>query len=93
MSISEHANSGNSRINGAIPQSSANSYSASNTQSSATATPTAAVTSKSSTSSSSSSSSGLPGAVSHIYYKHGLFLSSYPTCATSIAIVAILFSW
>lgn len=41
----------------------------------------------------SKQSSGLPSAVSHIYYKHGLFLSSYPTCATSIAIVAILFSW
>ncbi|XP_037887733.1 sterol regulatory element-binding protein cleavage-activating protein [Glossina fuscipes] len=40
----------------------------------------------------SKQSSGLPSAVSHIYYKHGLFLSSYPTCATSIAIVAILFS-
>lgn len=36
---------------------------------------------------------GLPAAVSHFYYKHGLFLSSYPTCASSIAIVAILFSW
>ncbi|XP_053967505.1 sterol regulatory element-binding protein cleavage-activating protein isoform X2 [Anastrepha ludens] len=37
-------------------------------------------------------SSGLPDAVSHFYYKHGLFLSSYPTCATSIAIMAILLS-
>ncbi|XP_017472811.1 PREDICTED: sterol regulatory element-binding protein cleavage-activating protein isoform X1 [Rhagoletis zephyria] len=39
-----------------------------------------------------SDSSGLPDAVSHFYYKHGLFLSSYPTCATSIAIMAILLS-
>ncbi|XP_037940962.1 sterol regulatory element-binding protein cleavage-activating protein [Teleopsis dalmanni] len=38
------------------------------------------------------SSAGLPDSVSHFYYKHGLFLSSYPTCASSIAIVAILFS-
>lgn len=36
--------------------------------------------------------SGLPDSVSQCYYKHGLFLSSYPTCASSIAIVAILFS-
>ncbi|CAD7012204.1 unnamed protein product, partial [Ceratitis capitata] len=41
---------------------------------------------------SSNESSGLPDAVSHFYYKHGLFLSSYPTCATSIAIMAILLS-
>lgn len=43
--------------------------------------------------SSTSDTSGLPDAVSHFYYKHGLFLSSYPTCATSIAIMAILLSW
>ncbi|XP_011197874.2 sterol regulatory element-binding protein cleavage-activating protein isoform X1 [Bactrocera dorsalis] len=42
--------------------------------------------------SSTSDTSGLPDAVSHFYYKHGLFLSSYPTCATSIAIMAILLS-
>uniref|UniRef100_A0A0A1XSA2 Sterol regulatory element-binding protein cleavage-activating protein n=1 Tax=Zeugodacus cucurbitae TaxID=28588 RepID=A0A0A1XSA2_ZEUCU len=41
---------------------------------------------------STSETSGLPDAVSHFYYKHGLFLSSYPTCATSIAIMAILLS-
>ncbi|XP_034479514.1 sterol regulatory element-binding protein cleavage-activating protein [Drosophila innubila] len=39
-----------------------------------------------------SSSSGLPASVSHFYYKHGLFLSSYPTCASSIALMAILLS-
>ncbi|KAH8297118.1 hypothetical protein KR044_005094 [Drosophila immigrans] len=37
-------------------------------------------------------SSGLPASVSHFYYKHGLFLSSYPTCASSIALMAILLS-
>ncbi|XP_069964270.1 sterol regulatory element-binding protein cleavage-activating protein isoform X1 [Bactrocera oleae] len=42
--------------------------------------------------SSTSNTSGLPDAVSHFYYKHGLFLSSYPTCAASIAIMAILLS-
>ncbi|KAH8277884.1 hypothetical protein KR018_009642 [Drosophila ironensis] len=35
---------------------------------------------------------GLPASVSHFYYKHGLFLSSYPTCASSIAFMAILLS-
>lgn len=35
----------------------------------------------------------LPGRVAQWYYKHGLFLSSYPTCATSIAIVVVLLSW
>ncbi|TDG49175.1 hypothetical protein AWZ03_004475 [Drosophila navojoa] len=39
-----------------------------------------------------STSSGLPASVSHFYYKHGLFLSSYPTCASSIALMAILLS-
>lgn len=38
-------------------------------------------------------SAELPGRVAQWYYKHGLFLSSYPTCATSIAIVVILLSW
>ncbi|XP_039502417.1 sterol regulatory element-binding protein cleavage-activating protein [Drosophila santomea] len=38
------------------------------------------------------SSTGLPASVSHFYYKHGLFLSSYPTCASSIALMAILLS-
>ncbi|XP_065077845.1 sterol regulatory element-binding protein cleavage-activating protein [Ochlerotatus camptorhynchus] len=33
----------------------------------------------------------LPSRVSQMYYRHGLFLSSYPTCATSIAIVVIIF--
>ncbi|XP_058827958.1 sterol regulatory element-binding protein cleavage-activating protein [Topomyia yanbarensis] len=33
----------------------------------------------------------LPARVAHIYYRHGLFLSSYPTCATSIAIAVIIF--
>lgn len=27
------------------------------------------------------------------YYRHGLFLTSYPTCATSLAILAILLCW
>ncbi|EDV38173.1 uncharacterized protein Dana_GF13825, isoform A [Drosophila ananassae] len=40
----------------------------------------------------SSAPAGLPASVSHFYYKHGLFLSSYPTCATSIAFMAILLS-
>ncbi|KAH8288983.1 hypothetical protein KR054_003617 [Drosophila jambulina] len=40
----------------------------------------------------SSSPAGLPASVSHFYYKHGLFLSSYPTCASSIAFMAILLS-
>lgn len=35
--------------------------------------------------------SGLPLRVEQSYYKHGLFLSSYPTCATSVAIVVLLF--
>ncbi|XP_062712098.1 uncharacterized protein LOC134289728 [Aedes albopictus] len=35
----------------------------------------------------------LPSRVSQLYYKHGLFLSSYPTCATSIAIAVIIFCW
>lgn len=35
----------------------------------------------------------LPSRVSQMYYRHGLFLSSYPTCATSIAIVVIIFCW
>ncbi|XP_058065673.1 sterol regulatory element-binding protein cleavage-activating protein [Anopheles bellator] len=33
----------------------------------------------------------LPSRVSQMYYKHGLFLSSYPTTATSIALAIILF--
>ncbi|XP_023037735.1 sterol regulatory element-binding protein cleavage-activating protein [Drosophila willistoni] len=61
----------------------------SSSSSSATNTTAAAFPSSSS---SSSSSSGLPASVSHFYYKHGLFLSSYPTCATSIALMAILLS-
>ncbi|XP_023302628.2 sterol regulatory element-binding protein cleavage-activating protein [Lucilia cuprina] len=94
MSISEHA-TGNSPIKGAVPHSTSNTYSSSvssSSSSSSSSTPAVNSTHKSKTSSSSSSASGLPAAVSHIYYKHGLFLSSYPTCATSIAIVAILFS-
>lgn len=89
MSISEHG-SGNSSIKGAVPHSSSNtSYSTAVTGNSTSPTAsTASAGHKSKT-----SASGLPAAVSHIYYKHGLFLSSYPTCATSIAIVAILFSW
>lgn len=35
----------------------------------------------------------LPSRVAQWYYKHGLFLSSYPTCAASIAIVVVLLSW
>lgn len=35
----------------------------------------------------------LPGRVAQWYYRHGLFLSSYPVCATSIAVVVILLSW
>ncbi|XP_016931130.1 sterol regulatory element-binding protein cleavage-activating protein isoform X1 [Drosophila suzukii] len=42
--------------------------------------------------SAATSSAGLPASVSHFYYKHGLFLSSYPTCASSIAFMAILLS-
>ncbi|KAG4069729.1 hypothetical protein HA402_008567 [Bradysia odoriphaga] len=34
----------------------------------------------------------LPSRVAQWYYRHGLFLSSYPTCATSIAIVVVLLS-
>lgn len=34
---------------------------------------------------------GLPSRVEQWFYKHGLFLSSYPTCATSVAIVLLLF--
>lgn len=36
-------------------------------------------------------STSLPSRVSQIYYKHGLFLSSYPTCAFSISIALIIF--
>ncbi|EDV98177.1 GH22819 [Drosophila grimshawi] len=64
--------------------------------SSSSASPTAAkvatASSAATASSSSSSASGLPASVSHFYYKHGLFLSSYPTCASSIALMAILLS-
>lgn len=35
----------------------------------------------------------LPGRVAQWYYRHGLFLSSYPACATSIAVVVILVAW
>lgn len=35
----------------------------------------------------------IPSRVAQLYYKHGLFLSSYPTCAISLAIVAALFCW
>lgn len=87
MSISEHA-TGNSSIKGAVPHSASSAYSSSSSSSSSS---TSAV--NSTHKSNKSTASGLPAAVSHIYYKHGLFLSSYPTCATSIAIVAILFSW
>lgn len=31
--------------------------------------------------------------VAQNYYKHGLFLSSYPTCSISIAIAVILICW
>ncbi|XP_073814075.1 SREBP cleavage activating protein [Musca autumnalis] len=100
MSISEHA-TGNSSIKSAAPKSSSSATGDSNaaTAYSSTSSSSAAVTSNTSSSSPTATqkskktaSSGLPGAVSNIYYKHGLFLSSYPTCATSIAIVAILFS-
>lgn len=37
--------------------------------------------------------SELPSRVAQWYYKHGLFLSSYPTCASSLAICMALFSW
>lgn len=90
MSISEHG-TGNSSITGAVPHSTSNSYTSSVSSSSSSSSSTSAV--NSTYKSKTSSASGLPAAVSHIYYKHGLFLSSYPTCATSIAIVAILFSW
>ncbi|XP_013118065.2 sterol regulatory element-binding protein cleavage-activating protein [Stomoxys calcitrans] len=94
MSISEHG-TGNSSIKSAIPQSSGTG------NSNTTAAGYGSASSSSQPSSSGHSqpaqrskkpTTGLPGAVSHIYYKHGLFLSSYPTCATSIAIVAILLS-
>lgn len=35
----------------------------------------------------------LPSRVAQWYYKHGLFLSSYPTCASSLAIFIVIFSW
>ncbi|CRK90733.1 CLUMA_CG004425, isoform A [Clunio marinus] len=35
--------------------------------------------------------SELPSRVAQWYYRHGLFLTSYPTCATSLAILVILF--
>lgn len=35
----------------------------------------------------------LPSRVAQWYYRHGLFLSSYPTCATSIAVIVVLLSW
>ncbi|XP_035792380.1 sterol regulatory element-binding protein cleavage-activating protein-like [Anopheles albimanus] len=38
-----------------------------------------------------SQSTTLPSRVSQIYYKHGLFLSSYPTTTTSIALAIIIF--
>ncbi|XP_058116606.1 sterol regulatory element-binding protein cleavage-activating protein isoform X2 [Anopheles coustani] len=38
-----------------------------------------------------SASTTLPSRVSQMYYKHGLFLSSYPTTATSIALAIIIF--
>lgn len=37
--------------------------------------------------------SELPSRVAQWYYKHGLFLSSYPTCASSLAIFMVLLSW
>lgn len=40
-----------------------------------------------------SQSTTLPSRVSQIYYKHGLFLSSYPTTTTSIALAIIIFCW
>ncbi|XP_055531679.1 sterol regulatory element-binding protein cleavage-activating protein [Wyeomyia smithii] len=33
----------------------------------------------------------LPARVTQIYYRHGLFLSSYPACATSVAVAVIIF--
>ncbi|XP_055613113.1 sterol regulatory element-binding protein cleavage-activating protein [Uranotaenia lowii] len=33
----------------------------------------------------------IPSRVGQLYYRHGLFLSSYPTCATSLAVVMIIF--
>lgn len=35
----------------------------------------------------------LPSRVAQLYYKHGLFLTSYPTCASSIAFMMIVFCW
>lgn len=35
----------------------------------------------------------LPFRVAQWFYKHGLFLSSYPTCASSLAIFMVLFAW
>lgn len=35
----------------------------------------------------------LPSTVAQLYYKHGLFLTSYPTCATSLSIMVVLFCW
>ncbi|XP_050081317.1 sterol regulatory element-binding protein cleavage-activating protein [Anopheles maculipalpis] len=40
---------------------------------------------------SKSSTTTLPSRVSQMYYKHGLFLSSYPTTATSFALAIIIF--
>jgi len=35
----------------------------------------------------------LPARVAQWYYKHGLFLSSYPVCAFSIAVIISAFCW
>ncbi|XP_075164889.1 SREBP cleavage activating protein [Haematobia irritans] len=95
MSISEYGNGGNTSIKSAIPQSNTNAGYNTPSKPSSSGHPQqpAVVNAAASTKKSKkATTTGLPGAVSHIYYKHGLFLSSYPTCATSIAIVAILFS-
>lgn len=35
----------------------------------------------------------LPSRVAQWYYKHGLFLSSYPTCASSLAVFIVICFW
>lgn len=35
----------------------------------------------------------LPSKVSQIYYRHGLFLSSYPACAISFSVAVIICCW
>ncbi|ALC41168.1 SCAP [Drosophila busckii] len=80
-----------SSLTGKAPKYNMNLSAAATTPKTTTAAAAAAAATTSS-SSSTTASAGLPASVAHFYYKHGLFLSSYPTCATSIALMAILLS-